>query len=101
MNAPASVSFPKPSMERTFRRVLSDPRMRSEVQAAMGWDDSQISRFLSGQMGITIDKVDAAIGALGMVITTKRYMDFLSYGSQIGTACVCARAGAGECGAPI
>ncbi|MEK7947669.1 DNA-binding protein [Pigmentiphaga sp. YJ18] len=97
MNAVAAVR--KPSMERMFREALSDPATRADVRAALGWDDSQVSRFLSGQTGLTIDKIDAAITALDMVVTSRRYMDFLAYGSQIGAACHCARAGMGECGA--
>ncbi|GAA0493586.1 DNA-binding protein [Pigmentiphaga daeguensis] len=86
-------------MERMFREALSDPSTRADVRGALGWDDSQVSRFLSGQTGLTIDKIDAAIGALDLVVTSRRYMDFLAYGSQIGAACHCARAGMGECGA--
>jgi len=38
----------KPSIERAFREALSDPRSRGPVADALGWDDSQVSRFLSG-----------------------------------------------------
>ena len=31
---------------------------RHEVAQAIGWDDSQASRFLSGQMGVVIDKLE-------------------------------------------
>lgn len=88
----------KPSMDRAFRAALTDPSTRAEVRDRMGWDDSQVSKFLSGQMGITINKIDAAIEALSMVVTTRRYLDFLAYGAQVGTACHCARSGLGECG---
>lgn len=100
MNAPTPMGFSpqRPSMERNFRNVLTDPRTRSTVRDALGWDESQVSRYLSGSQGITIDKIDAAIEALGMVVTTRRYLDFLAYGAQVGTACHCARIGAGECG---
>lgn len=102
MNAPASavhVLPQRPSMERAFRRVLTDPVLRAKARDRMGWDDSQVSRFISGQTGLTIDKVDLAIEVLGMVVTTPSYMDFLAYGAKIGAACHCARAGMGECGA--
>lgn len=100
MNAAAPVAFApqKPSMERAFRTALSDPATRAKVRDALGWDDSQVSRFLSGQMGLTIDKIDAAVGALDMIVTTRRYLDFLAYGAHVGTACYCARAGMGACG---
>ncbi len=89
----------KPSMEGAFRRALTDSHTRKTVRDALGWDDSQVSRFLSCQTGLTIDKIDAAIAALDMLVTSRRYMDFLAYGAQVGTACHCARAGMGECGA--
>jgi len=100
MNAPAAVAFApqKPSMERAFRQALTDPELRSQACSRLGWDDSQVSRFLSGQMGLPINKIDAAIEVLGMVVTTPRYMDFLAYGASIGANCHCARAGMGECG---
>ncbi len=99
MNAPAPVGFlQKPSMERAFRQALSDPRTRGAARDRLEWDDSQVSRFLSGQMGLTIDKIDAAIDVLGMVVTTAGYMDFLAFGAKIGANCHCARAGMGECG---
>lgn len=94
----ANASPQKPSMERQFRAALSDPSKRADVRDALGWDDSQVSRFLSTGLGLTIDKIDAAIEALGMVVTSRRYLDFLAYGAQVGTACYCARAGQGECG---
>lgn len=85
-------------MARSFRQYLTDPRLKPTVMEALGWDDSQVSRFLSNQMGITIDKIDAAIEVLGMVVTSPGYMDFLAYGAKIGANCHCARAGMGECG---
>lgn len=88
----------RPTMERAFRQALTDPAARAAARDRLGWDDSQVSRFLSGQMGLTIDKVDAAVQVLGMVVTTPAYMDFLAYGARIGANCHCARAGMGECG---
>ncbi len=88
----------KPSMGQAFRRAMAEPQTRAILQDALGWDDSQVSRFVSGQSGLTIDKIDAAIEALSLVVTSRRYMDYLAYGSQIGAACHCARAGMGACG---
>lgn len=100
MNAPAPVKFhvQKPSMEQALRNALTNPRTCGYVRDRLSWDSSQVSKFLSGTMGLTIDKVDAAIEALGMVVTTPAYMDFLAYGAKIGANCHCARAGAGDCG---
>ena len=100
MNAPASVQFhaQKPSMEQALRNALTNPKSCALVRERLGWDGSQVSKFLSGQMGVTIDKIDAAIEVLGMVVTTPGYMDFLAYGARIGANCHCARAGMGECG---
>ncbi len=63
MNAPIPIShMPQaPSMARSFRQYLTDPRLKPAVMEALGWDDSQVSRFLSGTQGITIDKLDAAV----------------------------------------
>lgn len=101
MNAPAASAPERPqrlSMERSFRQLLTDPEARQQVKNRMGWDDSQVSRFLSGQMGLTIDKIDQAIAVLGMVVTNPSYMDFLAYGAKIGANCHCAREGMGACG---
>ncbi|MDH1299700.1 MULTISPECIES: hypothetical protein [Achromobacter] len=99
MNAPASVQFhvQKPSMEQALRNALTNPKTCGIVRDRLEWDSSQVSKFLSGGMGVTIDKIDAAIEVLGMVVTTPAYMDFLAYGAKIGANCYCARAGAGDC----
>jgi len=88
----------KPSIENALRASLTNPRTKAQTRDDLGMDDSQVSRFLSGQAGITIDKLDALVGALGMVVTSRQYMDALAYMAQTGTACECARAGMGECG---
>ena len=86
------------TIEGAARSALTSPRDRTKVQEALGWDDSQVSRFLSGQMGLTIDKLDLLLQALGFVPVTPRYLDCLAYMGQIGASCACARRGAGECG---
>ncbi|MBV2180914.1 MAG: DNA-binding protein [Castellaniella sp.] len=88
----------KPSMEHAFRAALTDNELSSEICKRVGWDSTQVSRFLSGQMGLTIGKLDSAIEALGMVVASREYMDFLAYGAKVGASCECARSGAGECG---
>ncbi|WP_374697306.1 helix-turn-helix domain-containing protein [Alcaligenes nematophilus] len=88
----------RPSMDRAFRQALTDPSLKAAAKERLGWDESQVSRFLSGQMGLTIDKIDQAIEVLGMVVTTPSYIDFLAYGARIGANCHCVRQGLGECG---
>jgi hypothetical protein len=87
-----------PSIENALRAALSNPRTKAQTRDELSMDDSQVSRFLSGQAGITIDKLDAMVKALGMVVTSRQYMDALAFMAQTGTACECARAGMGECG---
>ncbi|WP_028498284.1 helix-turn-helix domain-containing protein [Microvirgula aerodenitrificans] len=93
MSAPTLIG-----LEQAFRSALTSPRDKRAVADALSWDDSQVSRFLSGQQGIPIDKLDAAIQALGYVPVTPRYLDCLAYMGQIGASCQCARQGMGECG---
>jgi hypothetical protein len=88
----------RPSIERAFREGLSDPRTRGPIAEALGWDDSQVSRFQSGQLGIPINKIDAAIAALELRVVSREYLDGLSTMSKVGVNCRCAREGLGECG---
>ena len=88
----------KPSIERAFREALTDPRARGPVAEALGWDESQVSRFLSGQLGIPIGKIDAGLNALELRVVSREYLDDLSTMSKVGVNCHCAREGFGECG---
>ncbi|WJN74397.1 helix-turn-helix domain-containing protein [Burkholderia anthina] len=88
----------KPSIERAFREALTDPRSRAPVAEALGWDESQVSRFLSGQLGIPIGKIDAGLNALELRVVSREYLDGLSTMSKVGVNCHCAREGFGECG---
>lgn len=85
------------SIEHALRAALQGPQ-RHDVQKAVGWDDSQVSRFLSGGQGIVIDKLDALVHAVGYVLVTRRYLDAISTLGEVGMHCECARQGAGECG---
>lgn len=100
MNEPAPVHFhmQKPSMEQAFRQALTHPELKTKVRDRLGWDDSQVSRFLSGQTGLPIDKIDAAISVLSLVVVTRRYLDAIRELGKTGAACVCASEGRGECG---
>lgn len=84
-------------IEQALREKLSS-QGRHEVSRLIGWDDSQTSRFLSGQMGVVIDKLDALVGAAGFVLVTRRYLDAVSTLGEVGMHCECAREGLGECG---
>ena len=48
---------------------------RHEVAQSIGWDDSQVSRFLSGGQGIVLDKLDALVQSVGFVLVTRKYLD--------------------------
>ena len=87
----------KPSIEHALRRALSGPD-RHDVARSVGWDDSQVSRFLSGGQGIVLDKLDALVHAVGFVLVTRKYLDAVSTLGEVGMHCHCAREGLGECG---
>lgn len=84
-------------IEQRLRDVLTSPQ-RHTVQQAIGWDDSQVSRFLSGQQGIPLNKIDALISAVSFVCVTVKYLDAITTLGEVGVHCACARAGHGECG---
>ncbi|PRP68741.1 DNA-binding protein [Chromobacterium amazonense] len=86
------------SIERGLRSALTNPRTASKVADSLNWDNSQVSRFLSGQMGLTIDKIDTAVQALGYVCVQPKYLDAMATLCQVGANCACARKGLGECG---
>lgn len=84
-------------IEQTIRQSLTGPK-RHELQSAMNWDDSQVSRFLSGNQGVVIDKLDTMVGSLGFVLVSQKYLDAVSTLGEVGMFCECARQGLGECG---
>lgn len=84
-------------IEQALRAALSSPN-RHEVQKAVGWDDSQVSRFLAGNQGIVIDKIDALLAAVKYVPVNREYLDAISTLGKVGMHCECARQGLGECG---
>ncbi|QRQ89128.1 hypothetical protein [Cupriavidus oxalaticus] len=84
-------------IEQTLREALTGPG-RVDVQRAIGWDDSNISRFLSGNQGVVIDKLDAMVSAVGYVLITRKYLDAVTTLGEVGMHCECAREGLGECG---
>lgn len=84
-------------IEQALRAALNGPK-RHQVAAAVGWDDSQVSRFLSGGQGIVIEKLDALLAAVQYVPVNRRYLDAISTLGEVGMHCECARQGLGECG---
>lgn len=84
------------TIERMLRQQLSQPG--NAISEAAGWDSSNASRFLSGQQGVSIGKIDAVVHAAGYVLVSKKYFDAINTLSEVGVNCRCAREGAGECG---
>lgn len=84
------------TIERVLRQNLSQPG--SAVAEAAGWDSSNVSRFLSGQQGVPIGKIDAIVASAGYVLIGRKYFDALGTMGEVGMNCRCAREGGGECG---
>ena len=79
-------------IEQLLRTALTS-RERAKIAQAIGWDDSQVSRFLSGQQGVTVSRIDALIDAVGYVLVTTKYLDALTTLCEVGMDCECARQG--------
>jgi hypothetical protein len=88
------------TIETALRAALSNPATAQQIKDAVGWDPSGASRFLSGQSGITIEKIDALVGSVGYILVTRRYLDSIACLGEVGMHCECARAGHGPCGKP-
>lgn len=84
-------------IEQLLRAALTGPE-RHNVKQAAGWDDSNISRILSGQQGITIERLETVFDAVGISLVTRKYLDAMATMCQVGANCECARNGQGECG---
>lgn len=84
-------------IEQTLREALTGAG-RVDVQRAVGWDDSNVSRFLSGSQGVVIEKLDALVASVGYVLITRKYLDAVATLGEVGMHCECARQGLGECG---
>jgi transcriptional regulator with XRE-family HTH domain len=85
-------------IETQLRAALSDARRRDQVLAATEWDRSMISKVMSGDTGITIDKLDALCAVLGLSMVSTEYLDYLARGNAIGANCCRTRASRGQCG---
>ncbi|VVE41735.1 DNA-binding protein [Pandoraea communis] len=87
-------------IEHALRRALTGPG-RQNAMAAVGWDESQVSRFLSGGQGIVIDKIDALFSSSGYRLVSDRYFEAITTLCKVGAHCECARRGLGECGLDV
>lgn len=79
-----------PRIEQALRAALSS-KGRMEVVDAVGWDKSAVSRFLDNQQGVTIDKIDKLVGAVGYVLVEKKYLDAIVTLGRVGVNCQCVR----------
>ncbi|ONX96354.1 DNA-binding protein [Burkholderia cenocepacia] len=87
----------KPNIEKALRDVLNGPD-RKRAAEALGWDPSEVSRFLNGQRGVMIGEIDRATDVAGYALVSRPYLDAIATLCKVGAACECARQGAGECG---
>lgn len=92
-----TIKKPAGRIEQLLRTELNGAQ-RHDVKAATGWDDSNISRFLSGQQGVTIERIDELFNSVGIALVTRKYLDAMATMCQVGANCECARNGQGECG---
>lgn len=81
-----------------LREACSDPKLQAKLCDATGWSDSMPNKIKNGDTGIVITKLAAVLHALGLVVTTTEYMDYLAQGNVIGSNCRCARMSMGQCG---
>ena len=81
-----------------LREACADAKLQQALLDATGWDPSMPNKVKNGAAGITVEKLDAVFRALGLVVTTQSYMDYLARGNVIGSNCHCARMNMGECG---
>lgn len=87
----------KPNIEQALRDMLTGPD-RKRAAEKIGWDASEVSRFLSGQRGVMINEIDKAIEVAEYALVSRPYLDAIATLCKVGAACECARQGAGECG---
>lgn len=89
----------RPNIEQALRRALTGLD-KKRVADQIGWDASEVSRFLGGQRGVLITELDAVIEVVEYAIVSRPYLDAITTLCKVGAACECARQGAGECGRP-
>lgn len=87
----------KPDISEAIGALLRGPESK-RVAEKLGWDSSQVSRFLNGQQGIGRDQLNVIIELCDLVVVSRRYLDAISLLASTGVSCECARNGMGECG---
>lgn len=89
----------RPNIEEALRRALTGLD-KKRVADKIGWDASEVSRFLGGQRGVLINEIDDVIEVVEFALVSRPYLDAITTLCKVGAACECARQGAGECGRP-
>ncbi|WP_051228862.1 hypothetical protein [Paludibacterium yongneupense] len=87
-----------PSVAHALQSASTDPRDKHRIMAALGWDNSLVSRYLSGRVGLVADKLDAAIAALRFVFVSPKCLNAMATLCKAEANCECTRSGTGECG---
>lgn len=87
----------KPDLTEALVGLLRGPESKRAAEK-LGWDSSQVSRFLSGDLGIKREQLNTAIDLTAMALVTRPYLDSIRHIALVGMSCECARAGMGECG---
>ncbi|AOZ05948.1 hypothetical protein [Cupriavidus malaysiensis] len=97
MNDKAFVIERESLLTATLRDACRDAAKRRALCEATGWDDTMPNKVANGA-GVTLEKIHAMLDSLGLVVTTRAYMDYLARGNEIGSSCLCARMSMGACG---
>ncbi|MDR5815822.1 DNA-binding protein [Caballeronia sp. LZ033] len=87
----------KPDITESLVALLRGPESKRAAEK-LGWDSSQVSRFLSGELGIKKEQLNTAIELTSLAVVTRQYLDAMWVIGKVGMSCECARAGMGECG---
>lgn len=91
-STPPSIIVERLSFIRGSKKRVAD------LAAAVGWNVDMAQKVCSGIAGVLPEHMGAFLTHLGLVTTTREYMDYLARGNVIGSNCHCARANMGECG---
>jgi len=91
------VVLSRPDLHEELCKLLRGPEGKRAAEA-LGFDSSEVSRFLSGQRGLLKDQINKAIELCGMVVVSVPYLNSICHLASTGIACECARNGMGECG---
>ena len=74
----------RPGVAHTIRTAMAHPASKAAVQQAVCWDDSQVSRVLSGSTGVVLDKLDALFEAVDYVVVSRDYLQAVTTLGRIG-----------------